>query len=204
MRDGVAAIGMVAIGGPVLEASVAARGSGKAGPRRACGCGAEAVCAGTASPWGRPWWTGSPSAARPATAPPATRVTVRWLRQGEAAALAAAWATLPCRGEAAAIRAGAGSRDARERCWGAHRGRGPGPAAQRRGGRRRSCRLIPTIPARTRYQYFDGKCRRRQWTAPAVCKCQPAAMMISSISGCEKRRALPRCGQTYPCTLSRI
>lgn len=104
VRDGVAAIGMVAIGGPVLEASVAARGSGKAGPRRACGCGAEAVCAGTASPWGRPWWTGSPSAARPATAPPATRVTVRWLRQGEAAALAAAWATLPCRGEAAAIR----------------------------------------------------------------------------------------------------
>lgn len=37
---------MLAIGGRVLEASVAARGTGKAGARIRCGCGAEAVCEG--------------------------------------------------------------------------------------------------------------------------------------------------------------
>lgn len=37
---------MLAIGGRVLEASVAARGTGKAGSRIRCECGAEAVCEG--------------------------------------------------------------------------------------------------------------------------------------------------------------
>lgn len=38
--------GMLAIGGRLLEASVAARGTGKAGARIRCECGAEAVCEG--------------------------------------------------------------------------------------------------------------------------------------------------------------
>jgi hypothetical protein len=41
IRDGV-----LRIGARLLEASVAARGTGKAGPRRPCGCGAEATCEG--------------------------------------------------------------------------------------------------------------------------------------------------------------
>lgn len=41
MRDGV-----LAIGARLLEASVAARGTGKAGPRRPCACGGEARCEG--------------------------------------------------------------------------------------------------------------------------------------------------------------
>ena len=38
--------GMLAIGTRLLEAGLAARGTGKDGPRRPCGCGAAAVCEG--------------------------------------------------------------------------------------------------------------------------------------------------------------
>jgi hypothetical protein len=41
IRDGV-----LAIGARLLEASLAACGAGKAGPRRSCGCGGEAMCEG--------------------------------------------------------------------------------------------------------------------------------------------------------------
>lgn len=44
--EGTVRDGMLAIGARVLEASVAARGTGKAGPRRSCGCGAQATCEG--------------------------------------------------------------------------------------------------------------------------------------------------------------
>jgi hypothetical protein len=40
--EGLVRDGMVAIGAQLLEAGLAARGSGKAGPRRACACGGEA------------------------------------------------------------------------------------------------------------------------------------------------------------------
>jgi hypothetical protein len=44
--EGTVRDGVLAIGARLLEASVAARGPGKDGPRRACACGGEAVCEG--------------------------------------------------------------------------------------------------------------------------------------------------------------
>jgi hypothetical protein len=44
--EGTVRDGVLAIGARVLEAGVAARGTGKAGPRRACACGGEAVFEG--------------------------------------------------------------------------------------------------------------------------------------------------------------
>jgi hypothetical protein len=44
--EGLVRDGMLAIGARLLEASVAARGSGKEGPRRACACGGVAACEG--------------------------------------------------------------------------------------------------------------------------------------------------------------
>jgi hypothetical protein len=44
--EGVVRDGVLAIGARLLEAGVAARGSGKAGPRRACACGGQARCEG--------------------------------------------------------------------------------------------------------------------------------------------------------------
>jgi hypothetical protein len=46
MAEGVVREGMLAIGARLLEASVAARGPGKAGARRPCPCGATASCEG--------------------------------------------------------------------------------------------------------------------------------------------------------------
>lgn len=44
--EGIVRDGVLAIGARVLEASVAAHGTGKAGARRPCACGGEAVCEG--------------------------------------------------------------------------------------------------------------------------------------------------------------
>jgi hypothetical protein len=46
LAEGLVRDGMLAIGARLLAAGVAARGTGKAGARRACGCGGEAVCEG--------------------------------------------------------------------------------------------------------------------------------------------------------------
>ena len=43
--EGIVRDGVQQIGARVLEAGLAARGTGKTGPRRACACGAEAVFA---------------------------------------------------------------------------------------------------------------------------------------------------------------